>query len=99
MLVRYIFIIIFVVFNQMILLISNYFVLFKPNYQDKMKELVAKPSNQLQSDDTSGSIAWALDDVFAKVMGKERKGRICGVRFGQSPSGRSSKSALTNLQI
>ena len=79
MLVRYIFIIIFVVFNQMILLISNYFVLFKPNYQDKMKELLAKPLNQLQSDDTSGSIAWAPDDVFAKVMGKERKGRICGV--------------------
>ena len=79
MLVRYIFIIIFFVFNQMILLISNYFVLFKPNYQDKMKELLAKPSNQLQSDDTSGCIAWAPDDVFAKVMGKERKGRICGV--------------------
>ena len=83
----------------MILLISNYFVLFKPNYQDKMKELLAKPLNQLQSDDTSGSIAWAPDDVFAKVMGKERKGRICGIRFGQSPSGRSSKSALTDLQI
>ena len=99
MLVRYIFIIIFFVFNQMILLISNYFVLFKPNYQNKLKELLAKPSNQLQSDDTSGSIAWAPDDVFAKVMGKERKGRICGIRFGQSPSGRSSKSALTDLQI
>ena len=63
-----------------------------------MKELLAEPSNQLQSD-TSGSIAWALDDVFAKVMGKERKGRICGVGFGPSPSGQSSKSSLTNLQI
>ena len=91
--------IIFVVLNQMMLLISNYFVLFKPNYQDKMKELLAKPSNQLQSDDTSGSIAWAPDDVFAKVMGKERKGRIRGVGFGPSPSGRRSKSALTVLQI
>ena len=45
--------IIFVFFNQMMLLISNYFVLFKPEYQDKMKELLAEPSNQLQSDDTS----------------------------------------------
>ena len=81
------------------LLISNYFVLFKPNYQDKMKELWAEPSNQLQSSDTSGSIAWAQDDVFAKVMGKERKCRIRGVGFGPSPSGRSSKSALTDLQI
>ena len=99
MLVRYIFIIIFDVFNQMMLLISNCFVLFEPKYQDKMKDLLAEPSNQLQSSDISGSIAWEPDDVFAKVMGKERKGRICGVRFGQSPSGRSSKSALTNLQI
>nr|POE97997.1 hypothetical protein CFP56_42481 [Quercus suber] len=64
-----------------------------------MKELLAEPSNQLQSDDTSGSIAWTLDDVFTKVMGKKRKGRIRGVGFGPSPSGRNSKSALTNLQI
>ena len=79
--------IIFVVFNQLMLLISNYFVLFKPKYQDKMKELLVEPSNQLQSDDTSGSIAWASNDVFAKVMGKECKGRIHGVGFGPSPSG------------
>ena len=52
-----------------------------------MKELLPDPSNQLQSDDTSGSIAWALDDVFAKVMGKERKCCIRGVGFGLSPSG------------
>nr|POE59603.1 hypothetical protein CFP56_15805 [Quercus suber] len=64
-----------------------------------MKELLAEPSNQLQSSDTSGSIAWALDDVFAKVMGKERKGHICGVGFGPSLSGRSGKSAFTDLQI
>ncbi|KAL0012736.1 hypothetical protein SO802_007844 [Lithocarpus litseifolius] len=66
---------------------------------DKMKELLVEPSNQLQSNNTSGSIAWAPDDVFAKVMGKERKSRIRGVGFGPSPSGRSSKSAITNLQI
>ena len=83
----------------MMLLISNCFVLFKPKYQDKMKELLAEPSNQLQSSDTIGSIAWASDDVFAKVMGKERKDHIRGVGFGPSPSGRSSKSAFTDLQI
>ncbi|KAL0002039.1 hypothetical protein SO802_015820 [Lithocarpus litseifolius] len=66
---------------------------------DKMKELLAEPSNQLQSDDTSGSIAWASDDVFAKVMGKERKCCIRAVGFGPSPSGRSSKNAITDLQI
>ena len=73
--------------------------MFKPKYQDKMKELLVDPSIQLQSSDTSGSIAWSIDDVFAKVMGKERKGRIRGVGFGPSPSGRSSKSALTGIQI
>ncbi|XP_050264198.1 uncharacterized protein LOC126708445 [Quercus robur] len=66
---------------------------------DKMKELLAKPSNQLQLDDISSSIAWAPNDVFAKVMDKERKGHIHGVRFGPNSSGRSSKSALTDLQI
>ncbi|KAK9984585.1 hypothetical protein SO802_034110 [Lithocarpus litseifolius] len=65
---------------------------------DKMKELLADPANDLQSFDTTGSIAWAPDDVFAKVMGKERKGRIRGVGFGPSPSGRSSNSALTDIE-
>ena len=64
-----------------------------------MKELLADPSNQLQSSDTSGSIAWSTDDVFTKVMGKEHQSRIRGVGFGPSPSGRSSKSALTSIQI
>ena len=32
-------------------------------------------------------------------MGKELKGRIRRVGFGPSPSGRSSKSAITDLQI
>ena len=73
--------------------------LFKPKYQEKMKELLVEPLNQLQSSNTSGSIAWSTDDVFTKVMGKERKCHIRGVGFGQSPSGRSSKSALTDIEI
>ena len=91
--------IISVILNKRMLLISNFLVLFKPKYQEKMKELLADPSNQLQSSNTSGSIAWSTDDVFAKVMGKERKGRIRGVGFGPSPSGRSSKSALMGIEI
>ena len=83
----------------MMLLISNFFVMVKPKYQEKkMKELLANPSNQLQSS-ISGGIAWSTNDVFVKVMGKERKGHIRGVEFGPSPSGRSSKSALTSIQI
>ncbi|XP_030962948.1 uncharacterized protein LOC115984163 [Quercus lobata] len=64
-----------------------------------MKDLLDDSSNHLQSSDTSGSIAWSTDDVFAKVMGKERKGCIRGLGFGSSPSGRSSKSALTDIEI
>ena len=64
-----------------------------------MKELLVDPSNQLQSSDTSGSIARSIDDVFAKVMGKERKCCIRGIGFSLSPSGRSSKSALTDIEI
>ncbi|KAL0001248.1 hypothetical protein SO802_015029 [Lithocarpus litseifolius] len=48
---------------------------------------------------TSGSVVWSTNDVFAKVMGKERKGHIRGVGFGPSSSGRSSKSALTDIEI
>ena len=64
-----------------------------------MKELLVDPKNQLQSSDRSGSIAWSTDDVFAKVMGKERKGRIRGVGFGPTPSGQSSKTAITDIEI
>ena len=64
-----------------------------------MKELLVDPSNQLQSSDINGSIAWSTNDVFAKVMGKECKGHIHGVGFGPSPSGRSSKSALMDIEI
>ena len=64
-----------------------------------MKELLVDPKNQLQSFDTSGSIAWSTDDVFAKVMGKERKCWICEVGFGPTLSGQSSKIALTDSEI
>ncbi|XP_065623494.1 uncharacterized protein LOC112018425 [Quercus suber] len=66
---------------------------------EKMKLLLDDSSNQLQSSDMSGSIAWSTNDVFAQVMGKERKGRIRGVGFGPSPSGQSSKSARTDIEI
>ena len=64
-----------------------------------MKALLDDPSNQLQSSNMSGSIAWSTYYVFAKVMGKEGKGHIRGVGFGPSPSGRSSKNALTDIEI
>ncbi|XP_030930203.1 uncharacterized protein LOC115955930 isoform X2 [Quercus lobata] len=66
---------------------------------DKMKDLLDDSSNHLQSSEITGSIVWSTEDVFAKVMGKERKGRIRGVGFGPSPSARSSKTALTDIEI
>ena len=80
-------------------MISNFFLFCSNSYQDKMKDLLVDPKNQLQSSDTSGSILWSRDDVFAKVMGKEHKGRIRGVGFGPTPSGQSSKTALTDSEI
>ena len=34
-------------------------------------------------------ILWFPDDAFAQVMGKERCGRVRGVSFGPTPTGRS----------
>ena len=64
-----------------------------------MKELLVDPSNQLQSSDINGSIAWSTNDVFAKVMGKECKGHIHEVGFGPSPSGQSTKTAFTDSEM
>ena len=34
-------------------------------------------------------ILWSTDDAFAQVMGKERCGRVRGVSFGPTPTGRN----------
>ena len=68
----------------MMLLISNFFVLFKPKYQEKLKELLPDPSNQLRSSDTSGSIAWSTNDVFAKVMDKSAEAVFMGYDLVQA---------------
>jgi len=42
----------------------------------------------LQGERDAG-ILWSTDDAFAQVMGKERCGRVRGVGFGPTPTGRS----------
>ncbi|KAL0001198.1 hypothetical protein SO802_014979 [Lithocarpus litseifolius] len=37
-------------------------------------------------------ILWAKDDAFAQVIGAERSGRVRGVGFGPTPSGRSGSN-------
>ncbi|KAK9981938.1 hypothetical protein SO802_035200 [Lithocarpus litseifolius] len=37
-------------------------------------------------------ILWEKDDAFAQVMGAEHSGRVRGVSFGPTPSGRSGSN-------
>lgn len=37
-------------------------------------------------------ILWSKDDAFAQVMGAERSGRVRGVGFGPTPSGRNGSN-------
>ena len=42
--------------------------------------------------DRHDGILWAHDDAFAQVMGEERSGRVRGVGFGPTPTGRSGSN-------
>nr|XP_023882248.1 uncharacterized protein LOC111994587 [Quercus suber] len=53
----------------------------------KMKEILNN-GGSLQGERHQG-ILWSKTDAFAQVMGKERCGRVRGVGFGPTPSGRS----------
>ncbi|KAL0009601.1 hypothetical protein SO802_011103 [Lithocarpus litseifolius] len=57
---------------------------------DKMKEILNNGCT-LQVERHEG-ILWAKDDAFAQVMGAERSGRVRGVGFGPTPSGRSGSN-------
>ncbi|XP_050280279.1 uncharacterized protein LOC126721267 [Quercus robur] len=57
---------------------------------DKMKEILNN-GGKLVGDHRDG-ILWAKDDAFAQVMGEERSGRVRGVGFGPTPSGRSGSN-------
>ena len=55
-----------------------------------MKEILDN-GGKLEGDCRDG-ILWAKDDAFAQVMGKERSGRVRGVGFGPTPTGRSGSN-------
>ena len=55
-----------------------------------MKEILDN-GGKLEGDRRDG-ILWANDDAFAQVMGKESSGRVRGVGFGPTPSGRSGSN-------
>uniref|UniRef100_A0A2N9IA69 DUF4218 domain-containing protein n=1 Tax=Fagus sylvatica TaxID=28930 RepID=A0A2N9IA69_FAGSY len=64
-----------------------------------MNELMSDPSTQLDCTSSSGSIAWAPNDVYSQVKGPEHSGRVRGLGFGPTPSGRNTKTKITGLRI
>jgi hypothetical protein len=57
-----------------------------------MNELMSDPSTQLDCTSSSGSIAWAPNDVYSQVKGPEHSGRVCGLGFGPTPYGQNTKT-------
>ena len=60
---------------------------------------MSESSNRVQSSDLTGSIAWALDDVYVQVFGNERNGRVQGVGFSLTPSMHPAKSTPAIAQV
>ena len=55
-----------------------------------MREILYN-GGKLKGDRRDG-ILWAHNDAFAQVMGEERSGRVRGVGFGPTPTGRSGSN-------
>nr|XP_023893446.1 uncharacterized protein LOC112005431 [Quercus suber] len=60
----------------------------------KMQELLNAGTQLIGESSHGGGVLWAPDDAFAQVMGQERNGRVRGVGFGPTPSGRKAKDVL-----
>ncbi|XP_030968718.1 uncharacterized protein LOC115989193 [Quercus lobata] len=56
---------------------------------NRMEELLRQEGMQLQGEPGSGDL-WSKDDAYAQVFGPKCLGRVCGVGFGITPSGRSA---------
>ncbi|KAK9983008.1 hypothetical protein SO802_032533 [Lithocarpus litseifolius] len=59
---------------------------------NRIEELLSQPDMRLQGEPGSG-VLWSKDDVYARVLGPERPGRVHGVGLGITPSGRSATNA------
>ncbi|XP_065623621.1 uncharacterized protein LOC136064984 [Quercus suber] len=62
---------------------------------NRIEELLTQEGMRLQGELGSG-VLWSKDDAYAWVFGLERHGRVRGVGFGITPSGRS---ATNNSQV
>ncbi|KAL0003880.1 hypothetical protein SO802_011441 [Lithocarpus litseifolius] len=56
-----------------------------------MNQILTQEGRSLRGEHGEG-ILWSKNDVFAQVMGAERCGRLRGVGFGPTPSGRSGSN-------
>ena len=61
--------------------------------------MLSESSNRVQLFDLTGSITWALDDVYAQVFGNEHNGHVRGVGFGPTPSMHPSKNTPAMAQV
>ncbi|KAK9984424.1 hypothetical protein SO802_033949 [Lithocarpus litseifolius] len=59
---------------------------------NRIEELLSQPDMRLRGEPGSG-VLWSKDDVYARVLGPERPGRVRGVGLGITPSGRSATNA------
>ena len=57
-----------------------------------MEELLAQEGIRLQGEPGSG-VLWSKDDVYVQVFGPKHPGRVRGVGFGITPSGKSAMNA------
>ena len=62
------------------------------NIQNRMEELLRQEGMRLQGEPGSG-VLWSKDDAYARVFGIECPGRVRGVGFGITQSGRSATNA------
>ncbi|KAL0009306.1 hypothetical protein SO802_010808 [Lithocarpus litseifolius] len=62
------------------------------NNLNRIEELLGQPDMRLRGEPGSG-VLWSKDDVYARVLGPERPGRVRGVGLGITPSGRSATNA------
>ena len=59
-----------------------------------MEELLSQEEVRLQGEPGSTSgVLWSKEDVYARVFGPECPGRVRGVGFGITPSGKSVTNA------
>ncbi|KAG2701663.1 hypothetical protein I3760_06G055500 [Carya illinoinensis] len=54
---------------------------FDPEYMVEMKELLTQDTNSIEMG-FGGTMTWASDDIYSKVMGPKRPGCVCGLGFG-----------------